>query len=148
MKVYFSVKTSGMDKLEKKLVDYADKSEKWLANEILKDTNPFVPALTGSLAERAHVEGNLVVYPGPYARYLYYGKAMVDSATGKGPSKFVDENGNVIFRFQKGSVLKASEKDLVYTKSVHPNAQSHWFEASKAQNLPKWLRGVEKLGKR
>jgi hypothetical protein len=41
----------------------------------------------------------------------------------------------------------ATDKDLVYTKSVHPNAQSHWFEASKAQNLPKWLRGVKKLVK-
>jgi hypothetical protein len=40
----------------------------------------------------------------------------------------------------------ATDKDLVYTKSPHPNAQSHWFEASKALNLQKWIKGVKKLG--
>jgi hypothetical protein len=126
MKLKFSVRTEGFDKIEQDLLDRADKAEVWLANEILKDTDPFVPMLTGSLSQRSHVEGKSVVYPGPYARYLYYGKVM------KGP---------------KYGPKYATDKDLVYTKSVHPNAQSHWFEASKAQNLPKWLRGVKKLVK-
>lgn len=126
MKLKFSVRTEGFEKIERDLLDRADKAEVWLANEILKDTEPFVPMLTGSLSQRSHVEGKSVVYPGPYARYLYYGKVM------KGP---------------KYGPKYATDKDLVYTKSVHPNAQSHWFEASKAQNLPKWLRGVKKLVK-
>lgn len=126
MKLKFSVRTEGFEKIERDLLDRADKAEVWLANEILKDTDPFVPMLTGSLSQRSHVEGKSVVYPGPYARYLYYGKVM------KGP---------------KYGPKYATDKDLVYTKSVHPNAQSHWFEASKAQNLPKWLRGVKKLVK-
>lgn len=126
MKLKFSVRTEGFKKIERDLLDQADKAEVWLANEILKDTDPFVPMLTGSLSQRSHVEGKSVVYPGPYARYLYYGKAM------KGP---------------KYGPKYATDKDLVYTKSAHPNAQSHWFEASKAQNLPKWLRGVKKLVK-
>ena len=126
MNVKFDVKTSGLEGIDQKVAALADKGEVWLANEVLKDTDPFVPALTGSLSQRSHVEGNLVVYPGPYARYLYYGKVMV------GP---------------KYGPKHATDKNLVYTKSVHPNAQSHWFEASKAQNLEKWLRGVKKLGK-
>ena len=126
MKLKFSVRTEGFEKIERDLLDRADKAEVWLANEVLKDTDPFVPMLTGSLSQRSHVEGKSVVYPGPYARYLYYGKVM------KGP---------------KYGPKYATDKDLVYTKSVHPNAQSHWFEASKAQNLPKWLRGVKKLVK-
>lgn len=127
MKVSFDVKVDGLDEINHKIAAIANKQEVWLANEVLKDTDPFVPALTGSLSQRSHVEGNLVVYPGPYARYLYYGKVMV------GP---------------KYGPKHATDKNLVYTKSVHPNAQSHWFEASKAQNLEKWLRGVEKIGKR
>lgn len=126
MKLRFSVQTSGLVEINEKLSDFADKSEVWLANEVLKDTDPFVPALTGSLSQRSHIEGDTIIYPGPYARYLYYGKVM------KGP---------------KYGPKYATDKDLVYTKSVHPNAQSHWFEASKAENLQKWIKGVKKFGK-
>lgn len=127
MKVSFNVKVDGLSEIDHKIAALANKQEVWLANEVLKDTDPYVPALTGSLSIRSHVEGNMVVYPGPYARYLYYGKVMA------GP---------------KYGPKYATDKNLVYTKSVHPQAQSHWFEASKAQNLKKWLRGVEKIGKR
>lgn len=99
-------------------------AEKWLANEVLKDTRPFVPALTLSLSNRAHVEGSTVVYPGPYARYLYYGKVMEGPLHGP---------------------KHATDKDLVFTKTVHPQAQAFWFEASKAQNLGKWTNGVKKI---
>ena len=126
MNVKFNVKTSGLQSIDRKVADLADKSEVWLANEVLKDTDPYVPALTGSLSQRSQVEGDMVVYPGPYARYLYYGKVMAGPLHGP---KY------------------ATDKDLVYTKSVHPNAQSHWFEASKAQNLDKWVRGVKKFAK-
>ena len=126
MSVSFNVKTSGLEAIDHKITELANKQEAWLANEVLKDTDPYIPALTGSLSMRSHVEGNMVVYPGPYARYLYYGKVMA------GP---------------KYGPKYATDKDLVYTKSMHPNAQSHWFEASKAQNLKKWLKGVAKLGK-
>jgi hypothetical protein len=103
-----------------------DRAEHLVAVQAEKDTRPFVPALTLSLANRTRVDGNTIIYPGPYARYLYYGKVMA------GP---------------KYGPKYATDKDLVYTKSMHPNAQSHWFEASKAQNLDKWLRGVKKLAK-
>ena len=127
MKVDFSVKTSGLDAVDQRISQLASDGETWLANEILKDTDPFVPALTLSLSQRSHVEGNSVIYPGPYARYLYYGKVM------EGP---------------KYGPKHATDKDLVFTKSVHPQAQSHWFEASKAQNLKKWLRGVAKFARK
>lgn len=127
MKVDFSVKTSGLDAVDQRISKLASEGETWLANEILKDTDPFVPALTLSLSQRSHVEGNSVIYPGPYARYLYYGKVM------EGP---------------KYGPKHATEKDLVFTKSVHPQAQSHWFEASKAQNLKKWVRGVAKFARK
>ena len=136
VKVKFSVKTSGFDEIDRKLATYANKAEVWLANEVLKDTDPYVPMLTGSLSEKSHVEGNMVVYPGPYARYLYYGKVM------KGP---------------KYGPKYATDKNLVYTKSVppngqsqgvHPKAHSHWFEASKAANKDKWIVGVKKLAKK
>jgi hypothetical protein len=64
---------------------------------------------------------------------------MVDSETGKGPAHYFDKNGNEYFRFKQGSRLVATDRNLVFTQEMHPEVQSHWFEASKAQNLDKWL---------
>lgn len=119
-----------------------------IAQQVAKDTEPFVPAKTLSLSNRTLVDGDKVIYPGPYARYLYYGKVMVNAATGKGPSKFTDKNGNEFFYFPKGSNLKETDKDLVFSKAVHPQAQARWFEASKAQNVKKWERAAEKAVKK
>lgn len=120
------------------LVSEKPRMEHALANEVMKDTNPFVPALTLSLANRARVIDNRIIYPGPYARYLYYGKVMVDAATGKGPMRIVGKDGSEIIRFRKGARLKPTERPLKYTKSVHPQATDHWIEVSKIHNMNKW----------
>ena len=122
--IEFDVRTDGIESIAYRLQERASRAEVWLANEILKDTRPYVPALTESLSNRAHAEGRFVVYPGPYARYLYYGKVM------KGPPQ---------------GPKYSTDKNLIYTKTVHPQAQSHWFEASKAQNMRKWEKGVKKI---
>lgn len=121
----FKVRTKGINNTM--LDPQARKANLWLANEVLKDTRPFVPALTMSLNQRAHVENTQVVYPGPYARYLYYGKVM------EGP---------------KYGPKTATNKDLVFTTSVHANAQAFWFEASKAKNKKKWTDGAKKVMER
>lgn len=112
-----------------------DRAEHAVAVQMEKDTRPFVPALTGSLMNRTRVDGNTVIYPGPYARFLYYGKVMVDPDTG---SPFA----------QKGAVKVVTDRNLVFNRSVNPQAQAHWFEASKAQNLEKWLRVYKKARKK
>lgn len=119
------------------------RAESVLANQALKDTDRYVPMLTGSLKQRAHVQGNMLIYPGPYARYLYEGKAMVNAATGKGPMLIPD----VGYRWPKGAKLRASDKDLVFTHDFHPDAQARWFEVSKAQYIKKWERVTEKAVK-
>lgn len=111
-----------------------DRAEHAVAVQMEKDTRPFVPALTGSLMNRTRVDGNTVIYPGPYARFLYYGKVMVDPDTG---SPFA----------QKGAVKVVTDRNLVFNRSVNPQAQAHWFEASKAQNLEKWMRVYRKARK-
>ena len=40
----------------------------------------------------------------------------------------------------KGATKVVTEKDLDIKKDVHSQAQSEWFEASKAQNMKKWER--------
>lgn len=124
--ISISVDTSGLD-LEKVIGAKCSFAEHFLAEEILKDTSPFVPFRTGSLDTRAHVEGGTVIYPGPYARYLYYGKLMVDPETGSPWAR-------------RGATKVLTDRNLVFSKAGHPQAQSHWFEASKAQNMDKWER--------
>lgn len=125
-----------IDKIKEELARRCTKAEHIVAIQVEKDTSPYTPALTGSLNQRTQVVGNSVVYPGPYARYLYYGKLMVDPDTGSPWA-------------QPGAVKVLTDRDLVFTQSVHPQAQAHWFEASKAQNLDKWLRvTAETLSKR
>ena len=118
----------------KKLAAASTKAEHVVAIQAAKDTSPFVPMLTGSLNQRTEVIGNSIIYPGPYARYLYNGKLMIDPETGSAWAK-------------KGTKKVETDKNLVFTKAFHSQAQSHWFEASKAQNLDKWLRVSEKAVK-
>lgn len=103
------------------------KADYILAIQAAKDTEPFVPMLTGSLKNRAQVERGKIIYPGPYARYLYYGKLMVDPDTGSPWAS-------------AGATKVLTDRNLVFNKSAHSQAQAHWFEASKALNLDKWLR--------
>ena len=135
MALKFSVDVSGMDAIKDAIANACTRAEHAVAQQVEKDTAPFAPALTGALTQRTRVVGNEVIYPGPYARFLYYGKVMVDPNTGNTYAP-------------KGGTKVETNRNLVFTKSVHPQAQSHWFEASKAQNLDKWLRVAEKAVKK
>lgn len=135
MGVKFSVYMEGTDAIKETLAQRCKKTEHVLAVQIEKDTVPFVPALTGSQTERTRVVGNIIIYPGPYARVLYNGKVMVDPNTG---STYAPKGGTKV----------VTDRNLAFTQTVHPQAQSHWFEASKAQNLDKWLRVAEKAVKK
>nr|DAH93641.1 MAG TPA: Minor capsid protein [Caudoviricetes sp.] len=88
----------------------------------------------------ARTDGNEIVYTGDQARYLYEGKVMVDAATGKGPMNIP----GVGLRWHKGATLTPTAKDLVFTTDMHPQAQSHWMEASYKKNGDKWARVAEK----
>nr|DAP60864.1 MAG TPA: Minor capsid protein [Caudoviricetes sp.] len=120
-----------MEAIKDKLAESCTRAESIVGQQVIKDTAPFVPALTGSLTIRTRLDGNKIIYPGPYARFLYYGKVMVDPQTG---STFAPKGGTKVL----------TNRDLVFSKAMHPQAQSHWFEASKAQNLDKWIRIAEK----
>ena len=134
MGLKFTVHTEGMDAVMEALASACSRAEHAVAVQAEKDTAPFVPMLTGSLAQRTRVDGNQIVYPGPYARFLYYGKVMVDPSTG---STYAPKGGTKV----------VTDRNLVFNQTGHPQAQSHWFEASKAQNLDKWMRVAEKAVK-
>lgn len=123
----FTVHTEGLAEVLKNIQRKATRTEHAVAVQIEKDTRPFVPAETLSLSNRTQVREQLVIYPGPYARFLYFGKVMIYEPTG---STFAPKYGKKVL----------TDRNLVFSKAVHGQAQDHWFEASKAQNLEKWKR--------
>lgn len=143
MGIKFSVHTSGFDEAQRAIARACTAAEHALAQQMERDTQPFVPMKTGSLMVRTRIhpdyrgeiEGNAIVYPGPYARFLYYGKVMVDPNTG---STFAPKDGTKV----------VTDRNLVFNHTAHLQAQDHWCEASKAQNLDKWLRVAEKAVKK
>lgn len=130
-----SAHTDFDEKFAHKLAATSTKAEHAVAVQIQKDTSPFVPALTGDLDRRTKVDGAFVIYQGPQSGMLYRGKLMIDPDTGSAWAK-------------KGATKVTTDKNLVFTKTVHPQAQDHWFEASKAQNLDRWIRVADKAVKR
>lgn len=130
----FSVKTDGFDEFQETIARACTEAEHELAEEVRSDTSPYVPWLNGMLDRKTRVVGNAIIYDSPYARFLYFGKVMIDPETG---STYAPENG----------IKVVTDKNLVFNTSGHSQAQSHWFEASKAENLDKWIRDADKAVK-
>lgn len=122
------MKVNAKSNIDPKLIEKrTPRADHILAVQVAKDTEQFVPALTGSLSQRTQVKDDKIIYPGPYARYLYGGKVMVDQATGSPWAT-------------KGATKVLTDRNLVFNRAMHGQAQAEWFEASKAINLDKWLR--------
>lgn len=134
MGLSFTVDTSGMTAIKETIETASERAEHILAIQVEKDTIPFVPMREGDLTRRTRVVDSDIIYPGPTSKYLYFGKLMVDPNTG---SSFAPKGGTKVL----------TDRNLVFRRDHHPQAQSHWFEASKAQNLEKWLRIAGKLVK-
>ena len=121
-------------------------AQQWLGDRVLEDCKACMPHLTGDLQQRSHTEedGKKVIFPGPYAGYLYRGKVMVDAETGKGPRKIPTGPGEFILRFRKGAKLVPTDRPLTYS---NPQAVPEWFEVAKRRYAQFWINGVkEKLG--
>lgn len=112
----------------------ASEAEKRLAQRMARDTEEFVPFLSGKFAKNTRVINNLVIYQGDQVRYLYEGVKMVNAATGKGPRLIPDVGP----RWPKYAELAPTSEPLTFTKSEHPLAQSHWMDASERKNGKKW----------
>ncbi|WP_027399851.1 minor capsid protein [Anaerovorax odorimutans] len=103
------------------------RTQKFIDSEVLRLSNPYVPMQSGML-QKLGILGTVigsgsVVYEGPYARYLYYGKVMV----GRVPKQLTDNN---------------------LTFHGAPKRGAFWFERMKADKKDQILRGAAKIIKR
>lgn len=104
-------------------------AQQWLGDRVLEDCKAYMPHLTGGLQQRSHTEedGKKVVFPGPYGRFQYGGKVMVDPVTGSPWAR-------------KDAKKVLTDRPLKYS---NPQATDHWFDTAKAQHGEYWIAGVK-----
>ena len=94
-------------------------------NRIVK----YMPYRTGATIKitqiQTHIDIPEIVTDTPYARYLYYGKVMVDPVTGA--AGFLDKDGQ--WKSRRGVPKVATDRDLQYTKDKNPLAGPFWDRA-------------------
>lgn len=118
-----------------------------LDGNIMNSMVPFMPMITGlfvdvTRAASAAVQGSGKVYAayGPQGRFLYEGKTMVSPTTG---STYAKKGEKKVLVSQYTGKTRAKE-NLQYTKTAHPKAQAHWFDAAKAADGKEWVKRVKR----
>ena len=115
----------------------------FIDSTVLKGVSPYVPMRTGMLSKSAILHSKIgqgsIIWKGPHARYLFYGKLMVDPITGKGA--FTDGKGR--FWSRPGVKKEPTNRDLEFDKSRHPQAGPRWTERYKADHLKELAEAVQ-----
>ena len=95
-----------------------------LTRIVNKRITRYMPFRTGALSTKLKYikSPTEIEVVAPYARMMYYGKVMVNSKTGKGPA-FIPGVG---YRYKTGTILKATDRDLKYDTTKHPEAGPFW----------------------
>ena len=72
-----------------------NKARKYLASEVVKKSQEYVPMQQGDLMRSAKISSNggQIVYPGPYAHYQYYGEVMAGRAPKEYTGRELTYNG-------------------------------------------------------
>lgn len=115
-----------------------DNVQKFVDSECIRRMSPYTPFITGMLEKSATLgtrigEGKIHQIA-PYTKYLYYGKLMVSSKTGS--------------TWSKGEKKVLTDRNLKYTKAMHPLAGPFWFERMKADHFKSILKGAQKHAER
>jgi len=128
------------------------RAQRELDSMVMTSMIPFMPKETGVFINetqgmsQALAGSGIVVAAAPSrGRYLYEGKKMVDSVTGKGPAKIPVGPGEYLLRYRKGAELKPTEEPLHYSTHVNPDATDHWFEPAKKADGEAWVKKTKKL---
>lgn len=123
-----------------------------LDSMIMRSMTPYMPKVNGTFIDVTQAmsqaiagSGKVVAAARPFGRYLYEGKVMVDSVTGKGPYKIPTGPGEYKLRFRKGAKLKATDRPLQYSRSANPKVTDHWFDTAKENHGKAWIRKTKKI---
>ena len=119
-----------------KISDRIGQAQFWMDNQIMTDMVPLMPYQTGTLvnltrARSAAVAGAGMVYAavGPYGRFQYMGKVMVDPVTNSPWAR-------------KDAKKVLIDKNLTYG---NPEAVPKWFDEAKKLHGQEWIQGVSDI---
>lgn len=119
-----------------KISDRIGQAQFWMDNQIMTDMVPLMPHQTGTLvnltrARSAAVAGAGMVYAavGPYGRFQYMGKVMVDPVTNSSWAR-------------KDAKKVLTDKNLTYG---NPEAVPKWFDEAKKLHGQEWIQGVSDI---
>lgn len=109
--------------------------QKAIDYSVIKWSLPYCPWETGAMAKSAFTATTIgsgkVVYPGPYARYLYYGEVY-----GPNIPVFEDNSGEPTRFFSPpGQKKHPTGRPLEYSTDVNPLAGPFWAERMKADHI-------------
>lgn len=98
---------------------------------VLRRIKRYMPFLSGALYKITQIQTNIrkpeIVTDAPQAKYLFYGKVMVDPKTNA--AGFMTSEG---WRSRKGCVKVLTSRNLNYTKTKNPAAGPRWDKALSA----------------
>ena len=105
----------------------------------------YCPMETGTLAKSPYsvteIGSGKVVYPGPYARYLYYGEVM-----GPNIPVFEDDSGEPTRFFSpRGQKKHLTGRQLEFSTDLNPLAGAFWFERMKAAHMDDILKEAKSV---
>lgn len=133
LKVHVDFDTANL--LQKANLEKGGLVQKAIDKAVIDWNMQYCPWDSGTLARSAYGATQIgqgeVIYPGPYARYQYYGNVM-------GPNIPVfEDNSGIPTRFYSppGQKKHLTGKQLQYSTDVNPLAGSFWFERMKADHL-------------
>jgi hypothetical protein len=123
------------------------KAQYQLDGAVMNSMVPFMPMENGTFvnvtrAASAAIQGSGRVFAAysQQGRFLYEGKGMVDEKTG---SPWARKDAKKVLVSQYSGKTRAKET-LTYTKTKHPAAQAHWFDAAKEKDGETWIREAKK----
>lgn len=115
---------------------------------VMHSMEPFMPMetstfikVTKAMSQAIAGSGKVYAAAPPFGRYLYYGKVMVDEATGSAYARPAARK--VLVSQYTGKT--AAKEDIVFSKARHPRVEKEWFQAAKRENGRVWLEKVKRI---
>lgn len=95
MRVKINVNIDSKKILEARGLGRNNKVQKYLASEVARLSDPYVPMQQGMLKNQRQIaqDGSQLVYPAPYAHYQWYGEVMAGRAPKQYTGKKLTYNG-------------------------------------------------------
>ena len=121
----------------KKMDKVIEAGQKALDNEVLTRNSKYIPFGDGTLDRMGKMATKIgsgeIIYPGPYARFLYYGKVMIGEKSHSPWAK-------------KGERKVLTDRDLTFSGA--PIRGSKWFERMKNAETKAIMKAVAKAAEK